>query len=108
MQIVGSCGSRACLEVALSDNLLLTEKTVARISVGVAPASRGEGDGEESWIKLVLSPKPLLEGGARCFVFENAISVYCLWKDGSFRTPSVEGTVCALTSASRHSFFRRN
>lgn len=108
MQIVRSCGSRACLEVALSDNLLLAEKTVARIKVSGGPVSRGEGAGEGSWVKLVLSPKPLPEGDAQCFVFEYAISVHCLLKEGSFGTPSVEGTVCALTSASRHSFIRRN
>lgn len=42
MQIVRSCGSRACLEVALSDNLLLAEKKVARIMVwGWAGEQRG-------------------------------------------------------------------
>lgn len=106
MQIVRSCGSRACLEVALSDNLLLAEKT--GLTVWGGPVSRGEGAGEGSWVKLVLSPKPLLEGDAQCFVFEYAISVHCLLKEGSFGTPSVEGTVCALTSVSRHSFIRRN
>lgn len=71
--------------------------------------SRGEGAGEgRSWVKLVHFPKPLLEGDAQCFVFEYAISVHCLLKEGSFGTPSVEGTVCASTSASRHSFLQRN
>lgn len=61
---------------------------------------------------LSRSPRLLLEGDGQCFVFEYALSVQWLWKELSSGTPSVEasveGTICALTSALRHSLIRWN
>lgn len=75
--------------------------------MGVARQAEGKVPVREagsSWFSLLSR----FLRATHCFVFEYAISVHCLLKEGSFGTPSVEGTVCALTSASRHSFIRWN